>query len=59
MTTFDFGIQGRSAHASAATALAADDLLDTRRALVIAPHPDDEVLGAGGTVARLSDAAPR
>jgi LmbE family N-acetylglucosaminyl deacetylase len=24
--------------------------------LVIAPHPDDEVLGAGGTVARLSDA---
>ena len=26
------------------------------RTLVIAPHPDDEVLGAGGTIARLSDA---
>lgn len=26
------------------------------RALVIAPHPDDEVLGAGGTIARLVDA---
>lgn len=24
-----------------------------RRALVIAPHPDDEVLGCGGTIARL------
>lgn len=24
------------------------------RALVIAPHPDDEVLGAGGTIARLA-----
>ena len=24
-----------------------------KRALVIAPHPDDEVLGAGGTIARL------
>ena len=24
--------------------------------LVIAPHPDDEVLGVGGTMARLSDA---
>ena len=26
------------------------------RTLVIAPHPDDEVLGAGGTMARLTDA---
>lgn len=26
-----------------------------RRILVIAPHPDDEVLGLGGTIARLSD----
>ena len=25
------------------------------RALVIAPHPDDEVLGCGGTMARLAD----
>lgn len=25
------------------------------RALVIAPHPDDEVLGCGGTIARLAD----
>ena len=37
-------------------AFTADDLLEFRRVLVIAPHPDDEVLGAGGTVARLSDA---
>jgi LmbE family N-acetylglucosaminyl deacetylase len=34
----------------------AADLLDSPRVLVIAPHPDDEVLGAGGTIARLSDA---
>jgi LmbE family N-acetylglucosaminyl deacetylase len=58
MTTSDLGIEDRIADASAATApmLRADDLLDARRVLVIAPHPDDEVLGAGGTVARLSDA---
>jgi LmbE family N-acetylglucosaminyl deacetylase len=35
---------------------AAGELLESRRVLVIAPHPDDEVLGAGGTIARLSDA---
>lgn len=29
--------------------------MSARRALVIAPHPDDEVLGAGGTIARLAD----
>jgi len=27
-----------------------------RKALVIAPHPDDETLGAGGTIKKLSDA---
>lgn len=30
-----------------------------RRALVIAPHPDDEILVCGGTVARLTDAGAR
>lgn len=30
-------------------------MLDSiRRALVLAPHPDDEVLGCGGTIARLA-----
>jgi len=28
--------------------------LDDARVLVVAPHPDDEVLGAGGTMARVS-----
>lgn len=28
---------------------------DFGRTLVIAPHPDDEILGAGGTIARLAD----
>lgn len=32
------------------------DLFETGRLLVVAPHLDDEVLGAGGTIARLSDA---
>jgi N-acetylglucosamine malate deacetylase 1 len=30
------------------------DLAPVRRALVIAPHPDDETLGCGGTLARLA-----
>jgi LmbE family N-acetylglucosaminyl deacetylase len=29
-------------------------LLDIRRLVVIAPHPDDETLGAGGTIARFA-----
>ena len=57
MTTSESGIQSRPADARSPTPLrAADDLLDPGRVLVIAPHPDDEVMGAGGTVARLSDA---
>lgn len=30
------------------------DLSQVRRALVIAPHPDDETIGCGGTLARLA-----
>lgn len=33
-----------------------DQLRNYGPVLVIAPHPDDEVLGVGGTMARLSDA---
>ncbi|MFV0292166.1 MAG: PIG-L deacetylase family protein [Paracoccus sp. (in: a-proteobacteria)] len=33
-----------------------DGLREHGPALIIAPHPDDEVLGVGGTMARLSDA---
>jgi N-acetylglucosamine malate deacetylase 1 len=56
--TFDRGIRGRIAGASAATAPGriVHDMLGAGRVLVIAPHPDDEVLGAGGTIARLNDA---
>lgn len=32
------------------------DLTPCRRALIVAPHPDDEVLGAGGLVQMLLDA---
>lgn len=32
-----------------------DGLAHLGRVLVIAPHPDDEVLGCGGTMARLAD----
>jgi LmbE family N-acetylglucosaminyl deacetylase len=34
---------------------ASDSLFEAGRLLVVAPHLDDEVLGAGGTMARLSD----
>jgi LmbE family N-acetylglucosaminyl deacetylase len=52
MKSFDH----RVSSAAPTPAFAADDLLEFRRVLAIAPHPDDEVLGAGGTLARLSDA---
>jgi hypothetical protein len=29
--------------------------MDKKRVLVIAPHPDDETLGAGGTIAKFID----
>lgn len=32
-----------------------NDLASLGRVLVIAPHPDDEILGCGGTMARLAD----
>src|SRR5690349_13374264 len=37
------------------SAVLTDSLSMFGRTLVIAPHPDDEVLGAGGTIARLAD----
>lgn len=33
-----------------------DGMKDYGPVLIVAPHPDDEVLGVGGTMARLSDA---
>ena len=30
--------------------------MSNNRVLIIAPHPDDEILGAGGTIARFADA---
>ena len=56
MTRYDLDIQDRHGAGRTAPVAEAGDLLGARRVLVIAPHPDDEVLGAGGTVARLSDA---
>jgi N-acetylglucosamine malate deacetylase 1 len=46
----------RRRRARSSTLPTSDDLLGTARLLVVAPHLDDEVLGAGGTIARLSDA---
>ena len=48
---------GTSAHAWAGSRLAGSvpplRLTDTRRAVVVAPHPDDEILGAGGLLQEL------
>jgi len=50
-------IKRRSAPAGQASQLPAQlDLSAARRVLVIAPHPDDETLGCGGTLARLAPA---
>ncbi|HEU4960652.1 MAG TPA: PIG-L deacetylase family protein [Sphingomonas sp.] len=35
------------------------DLGSIRRAAIVAPHPDDEVLGCGGTIARLAAGGTR
>lgn len=48
------GFSGDTPNAPDASVLT--DLSTVRRAVVIAPHPDDEVLGCGGTIARLADA---
>ena len=60
VTTSDGGSQARPPDASSPTrVLAADGLLDTQRVLVIAPHPDDEVLGAGAPLPASATPAPR
>jgi LmbE family N-acetylglucosaminyl deacetylase len=63
LPTIDLGRSGPSEDAwrAALDPLPASTFDDVagRRLVVIAPHPDDESLGAGGTIAMLSDAGAR